>query len=374
MSERPDPQDVARDPALDAAYREGARDEPPARLDDAIRAAARREVGARPQSAGGGGFKAWRVPVSIAAMLVIGVSVVTLVREEHPEVLQATPPATSRPGSPPPALAAVPEADAAKRLPPYPQYQYREEEGGRAKNEALRDQAAAKDAAAAAPAPERKLEAMPREAPAAAGSVAAQAPVAREEKEKLRMEVQPGRRDTSDAAGSVARNNVAETAEPQRQTPQAELRSAEVPAPSVQARAKSDAAPKPDPAPASAIAADSMAQAAPRPEPPPPAMKPAPIPQAKPAAKPAPRPEFSAPVAPSAPPVVSGLTQPAPPLAKAQAEGDYAGLDTPDKWLVRIRELRKQGRLTEAAKVLAEFRQRHPGYALPPDLAEGIKP
>ena len=63
-----------------------------------------------------------------------------------------------------------------------------------------------------------------------------------------------------------------------------------------------------------------------------------------------------------------------PSLAKAQAEGDYAGLDTPDKWLARIRERRKQGRLTEAAKVLAEFRQRHPGYVLPPDLADGIKP
>jgi hypothetical protein len=349
MSERPDPQDPDRDPALDRAYREFARDEPPARLDDAIRAAARREVGARPQPAGGGGLRAWRVPVSIAAMLVVGVSLVTLVREEHPQVLEIPPPAPS-------ASTAHTEAEQARPK--------AFEETARVKNDAARDAAPAKDAAAAAPT--GKLATASAEVPAQAGSGA---PAGQDE--KSRPEAKRERRDQADVTGSVAGNVAAPAQEPQRQVPQAfgapETRAAEVPAPAVAAVP----AAKPDLAPA----ADSLAQAAPRPAPPPPAMKPAPSPAPKPMAKPVPRSEIQAPSAPAAePPADVRMTQPAPPLAKAQVEGDYAGLDTPDKWLARIRELRKQGRLTEAAKVLAEFRQRHPAYALPPDLVEGIKP
>ena len=46
----PDPNDL-RDPRLDAAWRAASHEEPPAALDDAIRAAARRGVGAGPQPA-----------------------------------------------------------------------------------------------------------------------------------------------------------------------------------------------------------------------------------------------------------------------------------------------------------------------------------
>jgi hypothetical protein len=45
----PDPNDL-RDPRFDAAWRTASNEEPPATLDDAIRAAARREVSAGPQS------------------------------------------------------------------------------------------------------------------------------------------------------------------------------------------------------------------------------------------------------------------------------------------------------------------------------------
>lgn len=70
-----------RDARLDRLYRETERDSPPAHVDAAIRAAARREVGARPR-APAAALRRWRVPVSIAALVVLSVTLVTLVREE----------------------------------------------------------------------------------------------------------------------------------------------------------------------------------------------------------------------------------------------------------------------------------------------------
>jgi hypothetical protein len=59
-------------------YRAGRQEEPPQRLDAAIQAAARREVQPPRQQPG------WRMPASIAAMLVIGVSLVLIVRDNEP--------------------------------------------------------------------------------------------------------------------------------------------------------------------------------------------------------------------------------------------------------------------------------------------------
>ena len=59
-------------------YRAGAQDEPSAKLDAAIRAAARREV-AKPRLR-----RNWHMPASIAAMLIIGVSLVLVVRDHEP--------------------------------------------------------------------------------------------------------------------------------------------------------------------------------------------------------------------------------------------------------------------------------------------------
>ena len=59
-------------------YRAGAQDEPPAKLDAAIRAAAQREV-AQPRLR-----RNWQMPASIAAMLVIGVSLVLVARDHEP--------------------------------------------------------------------------------------------------------------------------------------------------------------------------------------------------------------------------------------------------------------------------------------------------
>ena len=59
-------------------YRAGAQEEPPAKLDAAIRAVAHREV-AKPRPG-----RNWPMPASIAAMLVIGVSLFLIVRDHEP--------------------------------------------------------------------------------------------------------------------------------------------------------------------------------------------------------------------------------------------------------------------------------------------------
>lgn len=71
--------DMEHDPQLAALYRAATTAEPPAHLDDAIRAAARREIAAGPRRAG---VRRWALPVSLAALLVLSVSVVTLMREQ----------------------------------------------------------------------------------------------------------------------------------------------------------------------------------------------------------------------------------------------------------------------------------------------------
>lgn len=95
-----------RDPRLDLLYRDTAHDTPPAHLDAGILAAARREVGARPRALSA--LRRWRVPVSIAAVVVLSVSLVTLVREEGGETLSRD---ERLPGASPPAapMAVTPE-------------------------------------------------------------------------------------------------------------------------------------------------------------------------------------------------------------------------------------------------------------------------
>src|SRR5690606_8818348 len=80
---------------------------PPPQLDDAIRAAARREVGAGPRRAGP---RRWPVPLSLAAVVVLSVTLVTLMREQgvdRPQTLTLPAPQQSAP--------AVPAATEAKR-------------------------------------------------------------------------------------------------------------------------------------------------------------------------------------------------------------------------------------------------------------------
>lgn len=109
--------DMEHDPQLAALYRAGADVAPPAHLDDAIRAAARREVAAGPRRAG---VRRWAVPVSLAAVLVLSVSVVTMMREQGADRLESVilpPPET--PAVTVPREAAAP-ATAPESAPPRP--------------------------------------------------------------------------------------------------------------------------------------------------------------------------------------------------------------------------------------------------------------
>ena len=104
--------DAERDARLDRLYREAGGEMPSVRLDAAILAAAHREVGARPRPLSST-LRRWRVPISIAAVVVLSVSLVTLVQEEGGNWLTEIPPVTPPPAleqkASPPAPAAIAE-------------------------------------------------------------------------------------------------------------------------------------------------------------------------------------------------------------------------------------------------------------------------
>jgi len=105
--------DAERDARLDRLYREAGGEMPPARLDAAILAAAHREVGARPRPLSST-LRRWRVAVSIAALVVLSVSLVTLVQEEGGNRSTEIPPVTLPPAlelkASPPASKAMADA------------------------------------------------------------------------------------------------------------------------------------------------------------------------------------------------------------------------------------------------------------------------
>ena len=85
MSEQPDARDDLQDPQLARWYRESGGPEPSPALDQAILAAAHREVQARPRTASSF-VRRWRMPLSLAAVVVLSVTVVTLVTERGGEL------------------------------------------------------------------------------------------------------------------------------------------------------------------------------------------------------------------------------------------------------------------------------------------------
>ena len=81
MSNNDQPRDATmHDAQLSALYQRARNDEPPVHLDAAIRAAAHREVAAGPQRAR---WIRWRVPLALAATVVLGISVVTVLRQQE---------------------------------------------------------------------------------------------------------------------------------------------------------------------------------------------------------------------------------------------------------------------------------------------------
>jgi hypothetical protein len=50
-----------------------------------------------------------------------------------------------------------------------------------------------------------------------------------------------------------------------------------------------------------------------------------------------------------------------------------AYIDSPERFLDRIAELRKEGRHNEAEQLLAEFRQRYPDYRISKEMLEKVE-
>lgn len=90
--------EMERDPRLAAAYRAASGEEPPAQLDAAIRAAARREVDAGPARPSMARSRNWGVPLSLAAVVVLSVSVVLMMQQEGADRLESlTSPVPAKP-------------------------------------------------------------------------------------------------------------------------------------------------------------------------------------------------------------------------------------------------------------------------------------
>lgn len=112
--------DESQDPRVSAGYRALGDEGPPQALDAAILAASRRAVGAGPRRAGFS-VRRWALPVSIAAVVVLTMSLVVRIQLERPELesplpIPAAPPATEEKVAP---RDAKQEADAlAKRAEP----------------------------------------------------------------------------------------------------------------------------------------------------------------------------------------------------------------------------------------------------------------
>jgi hypothetical protein len=311
-----------RDPRLDRAYRAGAREEPPSHLDAAILAAAHREVGARPRPLSAR-LHAWRVPVSIAAVVVLSVSVVTLMREEGGGTLdQAQRPA--------PAAGAVQE-QAKPEQPTVRNEAAASSAAAKVADEAkLRDSAASARRAEDSPRLTAKLAAEPSAKPEAQPPAPASP---RPFPGAAPMRDQPASASSADlAAGASASSTVGirgssgDTASPVAPAEQAATGPAE--RSGQRERAAVGAGALSMDRPAMAPATPSSAKAEYR------ALKAEPMKRAD-----------SGRLA----PLVKELeTQPA------------------EKWLVKIDALRREGRKDEAEELLAEFKRRFPDYPLPP--------
>jgi hypothetical protein len=74
------------------------------------------------------------------------------------------------------------------------------------------------------------------------------------------------------------------------------------------------------------------------------------------------------------PPVPAAAAKPVAPSAVTLSKRERTVDLPPEKWLERIEELRKFGRLDEAKASLAEFRKRYPDYQLPVALRDWATP
>ena len=336
MSETPH-NDRERDAQLTAMYRAAGQDAPPAALDAAILAAARREVAARPRPADYSFGRKWRAPLSIAAVIVLSVSLVTLMREEAPEL--AAPP---RADAPSPDTSAKSAYELAERKPqsiglqpsqPGPPAGLGMRAPAPVGSRQQADEAARRadvDSVAAALAKRRQLASNESDARGSKALASGE----------MRRESGPP------AAQAVAQLPPAAASRDAAAKPPAALapRAVTQPAPSLFVGEPAENKAQAQAATASADRAESESQAR---------RAAAPMPAAK------------ADLQPPAKPPAAAVT-----LSKLESDADLP----PEKWLQRIEELRKLGRFDEAKASLANFRKRYPDYRLPESLRGWAQP
>ncbi len=330
-----------KDDEVSRAYRAAAHEEPPAALDDAIRAAARRAVQARPQATTKKWVPRWGSPVAAAAVIMLAVSLLFVARQEAPEVVPLPEVVSQLKEVPTPALVPevriVEEARKNADVPPPPKMAAAPSAAAPASN-SDRVLSVTKDKAVAAES-ERQYSERRAEAPAvmaqgklekpapppmvAAAPVAA--PPAASPSAFPAAPPPPMAAAGASADHMQARDEAANTAAPtvaQMESKQLAARK-KVAESQMQSFARKEAA------------GDSDAR-----------RNDAPVVVATPGR--------SAPAA-AAPMVL--MRSAAPPLSSAD-------------WLKRIEELRAQGKLKEAREELAKFRKQHPDVVLPKALAE----
>jgi len=370
-----DPNDL-RDPRFDAAWRAASREEPPAALDDAILAAARREVRAGPQSAQENAAavpsalrpERWWAPLAAAATIgAIAIGLLQLANPDKVNVAEsdknavsdmpaATEKAKERAESAPeqiaPKNAPVPAVPSSSIAPSPPPVRQGPPVGGDARNRTM----ATPPVGAPAPVPALRKDTAAASEERAASSAAESAPPA-------------GARGGRQAGVMDASKPAAPLAEP-------------FPADGIKRETKQDTATAPPP-PASMQAESGaagmaggklMAQE--------PQKRNEPVRDAQSAAAPAAPAVAPAPPPPLATPNLQESESARRAQQKAAANATVSSasdvrakvqpkLPVPD-WIALIRKLRDENRLNEAAKELAAFRSAHPDHErlLPPDLRD----
>lgn len=304
---------LARDGRLARAWREASREEPAPALDDAVRAAARRAVRAGPRPRHGPFAGRWRVPLSIAAVLVVSATLTLLVAERREHVpsagLDAAPAA--------PATAEAPPAEEQKLAEPHAPAK---DAAPRVTAPPLRRQSAAEPVQ-----PAEELTGELYDAPAEAKGVAAP-PAASET---------PSMQSAPPAAG----------AQPAAATVAAPSRAYEEPA-----------APSPAAAPSKPDVGEHDSVVS----------KKAPTPQAFPEREEA-RADVRAKASAEVGTAEAGKRELSQGRNAVQRTAEPV-LD-PKTWIERILALRREGKLQEAERSLQAFRRRYPDYPLPPELA-----
>ena len=360
---------------LGRAYRDAREDDglmPPPAMDDAIRAAARRAVSARPRPVDKSWVRKWTPQLAAAAVVVLSVSVIFVSVEERPDL-------------------APPSIQIAMKQPA----------------EALVEESVVQEskAAAAALAPGAKRDAAANKIPAESAPMVADAQLLRQKKAQT---VAKEERAASFAAApqpprSVATAGAAPAAAPVYAPPPAPALLTPA-APSVQTPAAANVSPAPFPATAAETAApmrkeartDTRLAAVSEPKPLEEKAIVAGALRARDTGSDAP----AKPVSPLAAPAPALVTPATPAVAAAPARAleydasrrnvppetsagardfskdEYklsdklADDERPGPWLKRMTELREQGKLKELREEIARFRKRHPDVVLPKALTE----